>query len=140
VWSGDAKTGKNPLFQAILGGFWGFPEEKKGPHMTELEKFIHLTFYLLINLDKFSLVKFLKSAKKCKVDISKLLHKVPRALDHKLKVFVCSQSSFLSLSLTKVSLVLARFSSTSGRSWCMNLITLGRKAHKRHKSAKFKRL
>jgi hypothetical protein len=58
VWNGDAETCQNPLFQATFWGFLGFSEEEKGPQITKLENFIYSTFYLLINPDNFSLVKF----------------------------------------------------------------------------------
>jgi hypothetical protein len=57
IWNGDAKTSQNPLFHATFGEFWGFSKEK-GPQITKLENFIYYTFYILINLGKFSLVKF----------------------------------------------------------------------------------
>jgi hypothetical protein len=39
-------------------GFLKFLEEEKGPQITNMEKFIYSTFYLLNNLDNFVLRKF----------------------------------------------------------------------------------
>lgn len=52
------------MFQATpFGEFLRFSEEKK-PQITKLKKIIYSTFYLLMNPNKFSLVKFFQ---KCSV-------------------------------------------------------------------------
>jgi hypothetical protein len=70
IWNGGFKTGKNPLFQAKIGEILGFLEEEKGPQITKLENFIYSTFFLFINPNMFSVVKFFQNPSIWKITIS----------------------------------------------------------------------